>query len=78
MWGLLKPLSQHFYGMPMEKCKGMGKEAKYIWKMGQLNKQALFVLLRVCWQIRLMVLTDSVLTLERLMLSLNLIVQCYT
>lgn len=78
MWGLLKPLSQHFYGMPMEKCKGMGKEAKYIWKMGKLNKQALFVLLRVCWQIRLMVLTDSVLTLERLMLSLNLIVQCYT
>lgn len=78
MWGLLKPLSQHFYGMPMEKCKGIGKEAKYIWKMGQLNKQALFVLLRVCWQIRLMVLTDSVLTLERLMLSLNLIVQCYT
>lgn len=78
MWGLLKPLSQHFYGMPMEKCKGMGKEAKYIWKMGQLNKQALFVLLRVCWQIRLMVLADSVLTLERLMLSLNLIVQCYT
>lgn len=78
MWGLLKPLSQHFYGMPMEKCKAMGKEAKYIWKMGQLNKQALFVLLRVCWQIRLMVLTDSVLTLERLMLSLNLIVQCYT
>lgn len=78
MWGLLKPLSQHFYGMPTEKCKGMGKEAKYIWKMGKLNKQALFVLLRVCWQIRLMVLTDSVLTLERLMLSLNLIVQCYT
>lgn len=78
MWGLLKPLSQHFYGMPMEKCKGMGKEAKYIWKMGKLNKQALFVLLRVCWQIRLMVLIDSVLTLERLMLSLNLIVQCYT
>lgn len=78
MWGLLKPLSQHFHGMPMEKCKGMGKEAKYIWKMGKLNKQALFVLLRVCWQIRLMVLTDSVLTLERLMLSLNLIVQCYT
>lgn len=78
MWGLLKPLSQHFYGMPMEKCKGMGKEAKYIWKMGKLNKQALFVLLRVCWQIRLMVLADSVLTLERLMLSLNLIVQCYT
>lgn len=78
MWGLLKPLSQHFYGMPMEKCKGMGKETKYIWKMGQLNKQALFVLLRVCWQIRLMVLIDSVLTLERLMLSLNLIVQCYT
>lgn len=28
----------------------MGKEAKYIWKMGQLNKQALFVLLRVCCQ----------------------------
>lgn len=78
MWGLLKPLSQHFYGMPMEKCKGMEKEAKYIWKMGKLNKQALFVLLRVCWQIRLMVLIDSVLTLERLMLSLNLIVQCYT
>lgn len=77
MWGLLKPLSQHFYGMPMEKCKGMEKEAKYIWKMGKLNKQALFVLLRVCWQIRLMVLIDSVLTLERLMLSLNLIVQCY-
>lgn len=41
MGGLLKPLSQHVYGMPMEKCKGMEKEAKYIWKMGTLNKQAL-------------------------------------